>query len=125
MPRRGSDRLSAGRRDWFVTIQQRSATDTPDASSGEPTETWTTLVSNMPAAREDAKGTENFVANQMSAAYDTRWEINYRADMDKSLVDVPKLRRLVYQGRVHDIVDSSEIGRRRGIELWTLAASGN
>lgn len=123
MPKR-AEPLSAGRRDWFVTIQQRSATDTPDASSGEPTEAWTTLVSNMPAAREDAKGTEKFVANQMSAAYDTRWEINYRADMDPSLVDVPKLRRIVYQNREHNIVAASEIGRRRGIELWTLAASG-
>ena len=124
MPRRSADRLAAGRRDWFVTIEQRSATDTPDASSGEPAETWTELISGMPAAREDAKGTERFAANQMSAPFDARWEINYRADMDPALVDVPELRRLVYENRVHDIVAASEMGRRRGIELWTLASSG-
>lgn len=113
-----------GLRDRVVTIEQRSATDTADVASGEPTETWTTLVSGMPVAKTDVTGWERFRAEQTSARFDTRWEMNYRADMDPELVDVPKTRRLVLNGRVLEIVACAEIGRREGIEILTLAASG-
>lgn len=113
-----------GARDRVITIQQRSATDAVDATSGEPVETWSTLVANMPAAKVDVSGWERFQGQQLSARFDQRWVINYRADMDQALVDVPKLRRIVVDGRTHEIVHSQEIGRREGIELLTLAASG-
>jgi SPP1 family predicted phage head-tail adaptor len=119
--RRGS--FEPGLRDRVVTIEYRSTTDQVDAE-GAPTETWTTLVGSMPAAKSDITGWERVRASQTSARYDTRWEINYRLDMDPELVDVAKLRRLVVSGRVHDIVAASEIGRREGIELLTMAASG-
>jgi head-tail adaptor len=120
--RRGA--FEPGLRDRVVTIESRSATDAVDATSGEPTETWTTLVANMPAAKTDVSGWERFRMDQQSARADQRWEMNYRADMDPELVDVPKLRRLVVSGRTLEIVAASEIGRREGIELLTLAASG-
>jgi head-tail adaptor len=120
--RRGA--FEPGLRDRVVTIESRSATDAVDTTSGEPTETWTTLVANMPAAKTDVSGWERFRMDQQSARADQRWEMNYRADMDPELVDVPKLRRLVVSGRTLEIVAASEIGRREGIELLTLAASG-
>jgi ribosomal protein S5 len=43
--------------------------------------------------------------------------------MDPDLVDVQKERRLVVSGRIFDIRAATTIGRRRGIELVTLAGS--
>ncbi len=94
-----------------------------DEASGEPTETWTTLVADMPAARTGVTGWERFRSEQASARFDDRWEINYRADMDPDLIDVPKVRRLLIGTRVLEIVAAAEIGRREGIELLTVASS--
>lgn len=123
MPVRETDRLSAGKRDRLVTIQQRSATDSADSTSGEPVETWTTLVSHLPAGRLDLSGDERFRADQMSAKFDTVWEINWRADMDPDLIDVPKTRRLLVGTRAYDIVSCLEIGRRAGLRLEVIASS--
>ena len=112
-----------GLRDRVITIQQRSAADAVDEASGEPTETWTTLVADMPAARTGVSGWERFRSEQTSARFDDRWEINYRADMDPDLIDVPKVRRLLIGTRVLEIVAAAEIGRREGIELLTVASS--
>jgi len=118
---RRATRLDAGQRDHLVTIE--AVTDGVD-SEGAPTETWTTLVANMPAARYGVQGWERFNADQISARHDARWELNYRLDMDPDLVDVPKARRLVCRGRTHDIVSASIIGRKAGLELLTIAKVG-
>lgn len=117
MPR--TDPIDPGERDRLVTVQQRGVDDADDV--GEPVETWTTLVSAY-MKRIDASGRERFQASQVSAPYDTRWEMSYRADMDPDLVDVPKLRRLSYKGRYYDIVHAALINRQDGIELSTLAS---
>jgi head-tail adaptor len=109
-----------GERDRYVTIQQ--VTRGKD-TAGMPKETWTPLV-NAWMSKQDVGGRERFADHQTSSPYDTRWEMGYRTDMDPELLKVPKLRRLVYQGREHDIVAASMIGRREGIELLTLARNG-
>lgn len=120
MPRR-SDRLSAGARDRVITIEQRPVEDTADADSGEPVDgPWTTLVANMSAAREEYRGYERQRSDQTVARYDVKWDINYRADMDPELIDVPKLRRLVVEGRRYDIVSAEQVGRRRGVCLYVV-----
>ena len=111
--------MEPGERDWVITIQQRPLADEAD-DSGAPLEDWTDLVT-MPAAKYDISGQEKFAAQQLSASYDTRWEINYRVDMDPELIKVAKFRRVLHRGRVQDIVDASMIGRREGIKLMTLA----
>lgn len=112
--------MEAGARDRYVTIQQ--VTDGVDASDF-PEESWSTLC-QMWASKEDIGGRERFSANQTTAPFDTRWQVNYRADIDPELVSVSKVRRVLYQGRVHDIVRGSQIGRREGVELLTLARQG-
>jgi SPP1 family predicted phage head-tail adaptor len=111
--------MEAGDRNWIVTIQQRQTEDETDAS-GAPLETWTTLV-QMPASKLPVRGQERFTAQQLSASYDTRWAINYRADMDPELVHVAKMRRLKHRNRVYDIVGAEMLGLKQGIELLTLA----
>jgi SPP1 family predicted phage head-tail adaptor len=109
--------MEAGERDRRIVIEQLAQSI---ATTGFPVETWTTLRT-MYAQKLDLSGTERFRADQLSASYDTRWEINYVADMDPNLVGVSKQRRIVHAGQTHDIVAASEIGRREGIELLTLA----
>ena len=116
----GTVPMDPGQRDRAVTIQQ--LTEGVDAS-GAPTETWTTLVTPVWMRKRDLRQDERFKASQLSAPVETMWEMPYRTDMDPESVDVPKTRRLLYQQRTYDIVGASQIGRREGIELMTLAGS--
>lgn len=113
--------MEPGERDRVITIEQ--GTPGKDAA-GMPKTAWSTLAS-VYAAKFDVSGQERVAAGQTSAAYDTRWEIGYRSDMDAELVDVAKLRRIVYQGRVYDIRSASNIHGRAGVELTTLSRSGS
>lgn len=110
--------LSAGRLDREVTIQELT-----EATSGFPTETWTDLEADVWMAKEDLRGNERFLASQNAAHFDTRWTLHWRDDMDPDYVNVPKTRRLLYRGRVYDIVQAVELGRREGIQLFTIAAA--
>ena len=111
-------RLSSGQRDREVRIEQLASSV---AGTRYPVETWTTLVAIEWMAKTDQRANEQFAANQLTASMETQWEMDYRADMDPDLVNVPKVRRLVYLGRVHDILAAAIIGQKRGIELLTVA----
>lgn len=91
-------------------------------TSGFPKDTWTTLQGIWMEKRA-VGGQERFTANQTAAKYDTRWIAPWQANLDPDAIDVPKLRRLSYGGRFHDVVAASEIGRREGIELLTLTST--
>lgn len=102
-----------------VTIQELTE------SVGEsrfPTEAWSNMLTAWMERREARSG-ERLAAQQISASVTTHWVMRYTPDMDPDLVDVPKTRRLVYQGRVYDIVSASMISRKEGIELMTVASS--
>jgi SPP1 family predicted phage head-tail adaptor len=118
LPYGGAIPMDPGERDRPVTIQQRASSA---AGTGFPVETWTTLISSTWMRKIDLKGQERMQAGQLAARFDTMFEMAYRVDMDPELVDVTTKRRLVYQGRVYDIVAASQIGRREGVELSTLA----
>lgn len=107
----------SGTRDRWVTVQVMTESI---GASRRPVETWATLLQCW-AAKMDIGGRERFTADQVSAPYDTKWELPYAADIDPELVDMRKTRRLVVQGRVHDIVAAQEMGRKRGVEVLTLA----
>jgi head-tail adaptor len=111
-------KLGAGQRDKEVRIEQRV-----DSVAGTryPVETWTTLVPLEWMSRTEVRANERFAASQLTASTETQWEMNYRADMDPDLLDVPGTRRLVYLGRTYNITAASVIEPKRGIELLTLA----
>lgn len=112
--------MEPGERDRLVTIQTMAQ---GTAGSGFPIETPTTLATVW-MRKLDAQGRERLTADQIAARGDTQWEMGYREDMDPDLVDVPKARWLLYQGRRYDIVAASQIGRREGVELMTIAHVG-
>lgn len=120
LPLGGAIPMEPGERDRAVTIQQLTESA---GSSGFPVETWATLVTPVWMRKLDVGSQERFAAAQLSAPYETQWEMGYRTDMDPELVNVPKTRRLLYGGRTYDITGASQIGRREGIELLTVAKS--
>jgi len=111
--------INAGCLDREVTIEELVT----EGDSGYPTETWETLEEVVFMSKEDMRGSERFRAAQLSAGYDTKWELQWRDDMDPDLVDVPKTRRLSYKGRIYDITTAVEMGRQEGIQLFTIASS--
>lgn len=102
-----------------MTIEQ--VTDSV-GTSGAPVETWVALTGEW-MSKDDTRGLERLQAMQVAAKFDTYWTMPYRADMDPELVDVPKKRRLLYQGRYYDITSATVIGLKAGIEMQTLAGS--
>lgn len=110
--------LDPGARDRRVTIQQRSVTDTA-TDSGLPAEPWATLATAW-MRRKQLRQSERFANGQTSAPVDTEWEMDYRADMDPELVDVVKVRRLVFSGYAYDITEAIHVGICEGIQLATL-----
>lgn len=111
--------IEPGHLDRRVTIQQ--ATNGVD-EAGAPLQTWTTLATVW-MGRDHIRGMERVQAGMAQSAYDARWLMHYRADMDPDLVDVPKDRRLVFGGRVHEIVGAQHVGRKQGIELTVRATT--
>ncbi len=109
-----------GARDREVTIQQVT-NGLDDAQM--PVETWTWLCTQF-MSKTDPSGRERYVAGQLSASAETRFEMVYIEDMDPEQIDVPKSRRLVYAGRTYDITFASMIGRREGIVLMALSRVG-
>lgn len=112
----GPQRVASGLRDRSVEVQALAESTTP----GFPVETWTSLRT-VQAAKTDISQVERFTSDQNSAPCDTRWSLPYSADYDPELVDVSKQRRLVYRGRIYDVVSALMVGRRSGVELMTLS----
>lgn len=115
---------SIGSRQCVVRLEQRPSTDAVDPS-GAPTDgPWTTLADEEWVEKVDQRGSERFQAAQTSAAFDTAWRMGYREDMDPDVIDIAKLRRFVYQGRVHDITYGKVVGLNQELWIETLARQG-
>ncbi len=110
-----------GLRTKLVTIQQVTDSKGP---SGRPVETWTVLCQAW-MEREDASlrpdMAEHYTTAQQFSRSDVIWRMPYQANMDPEVINVPKRRRLLYGGRVYDIVSATPIGQHAKIELTTMA----
>lgn len=111
--------IEPGHLDQRVLVQR--AVNGEDGA-GAPLSSWSVL-GTFPMGRELIRGMERVQAGFTQSSYDARWLMHYRADMDPDLVDVPKDRRLVFRGRVQEIVTAQHLGRRDGIELTTKATT--
>lgn len=110
--------IDAGRRNRHVIMQQLAEST---STTGYPVDTWTELCEPWMEKR-DLSGRERFTGiQQLSSPFDTEWIMAYRADCDPDLVDVPKKRRIVYQGRSFDIVFAEHLGVCEDIKFTTLA----
>ena len=120
---RGKNAGAAGRRDRYVLIEQRRSPVTKADDAGLPIEEWCPLNYAW-MSRTDLSADERFGLDQESAHADTAWVMPYQPDMDPERVDVPAVRRLVYDCRTYDILSASPLGWRQDIEIVTLVRAG-
>ena len=114
------DFKTAGERRWFVAIEQLTEIEDPE---GAPIEGWSLLASEW-MFKEQLNALERFMDDQLAARLYTRWVLPYRSTMDPDRLDVPKTRRLVYEGRQYDIQRAALFGlTERQVELVTIAST--
>lgn len=92
-------------------------------TTGFGTEVWVDFVT-VAAAKKDLRGEERLQAAQLSSPFDTMWQTWYRKDLDPDVLDVTRVRRIIYQGRIYDITRAMPIeifNMRQGLEFETLA----
>lgn len=117
--------MRAGRLDRRITIQRRS---TAASSSGEPVETWTTIVTRRAASMSPVRGEERFGEPQLVAREQVEFQVRWSADVaalqpqdrviypalsESSPEDEPDVRN------IYDVHAVHEVGRREGVRLIT------
>jgi head-tail adaptor len=122
MPRALATSRSAhtGQRDLLITIERLveglSDSNYPTEAFGQPMQFW--------AYREYVTLEEQFRGNQLTATAMERWDIPYSEAMDPDDVDVTKKRRIVFKGRVRNIISAEVLPHDMGrsIILTTQSA---
>lgn len=109
--------MSAGEATYLVELESLNEAK---AASGYPGGTWDPLVA-VYAKKVTASGRERFAANQTTSPTSITWEFEYLESMDPDRLNVPKLRRLVYLGRMYDITAAALVGWHRKIRVETLS----
>lgn len=102
--------MRSGKLDRRVVLRRRVLTPN---QFGENVETFVD-VARVWAGVVPEKGSEKPAADQTTNEQPTRFEIRFRDD-------VASTWSIQYRGRVYDIKDVSEIGRREGLLLTTSA----
>lgn len=105
--------MKAGALDRRIIIER--AYDERDEFN-EPIKRWRPLA-GVWASKQDIRDAERIASQEVGAEVTTRFQIRYSA----SVADVDPKDRIIFEGRVYDIVARKEIGRREGIELTAAA----
>lgn len=113
--------MQAGRLDRRILLEEPQQMGTTD--SGQPIVKWLP-VGTVWARREPLKGQERFLADQVAAHVDTRFTIRYRSGVtpEKRIRDLSD--PIVQEegvGRVYDITQVLELGRREGLQVFAEA----
>lgn len=109
--------LRSGDLDRMITIER--ASESRD-SFNSVVKTWAPLAT-VCAAKEDIRDAERVASQEVGAEMTTRFRIRHSTD----IADVDPKDRIVFQGRVFDIVAVKEIGRQEGIEITAAARAEN
>ena len=118
--------MRAGRLDQLITIQRKSVTA---SDSGDPVESWNTIVGRRAASVGAVRGEERFVAPQIVAQAQLEFRIRWSANV----ADLAPRDRIVYPAlsedspedvpdttRIYDVQQVNEIGRREGLQIIAL-----
>lgn len=104
--------MGAGKFDRRLVIQRKAVAE---SESGEPVETWSEIA-YVWAQQRPNRGNERFAARQLVGEAVMTFHIRYRADLALTVQD-----RLSYEGKLWDIRDIREIGRRVIMEIDATA----
>lgn len=112
--------LNAGDMRWRITIEQLNTPEGVDPDQ-YPLEEWTPLRTVYAQRLNPRAGEETFEAGgaQVMAIASTVFRIRYRADMDPDRIDIPKRRRLVFDGSTLNIIDARAVDWKTTVELVT------
>lgn len=102
--------MDAGKLDRRITVER--ATITTDAAGGE-VQDWTAIATVWAEVLPISDG-ERWRASEVAAHVTTRFRIRWG-------LGVTVEDRIVYEGRVYEIVGVKEIGRREGQEITAAA----
>jgi len=103
--------MKAGRKDRRIAIQTLTTTR---SATGAVTEAWI-LAHTVWAEKTHIDGGEKFTGDQLvSEAY-----VNFKIDYISNIS--PRLHRVLYEGRVYDILNTAEVGRREALNIVTKA----
>ena len=102
--------IRAGKLDRTITIERQ--TTTLDANRA-PVSTWTPIATVRAELVETATE-EIIMAHGADAPTATVFRLRY-------IEGVTVADRVIFEGVVHDLKGATEIGRRRGLELRTVA----
>lgn len=98
--------MRAGKLDRRITFQEKSVTR---SARGEPVETWVDVATVWAQSRPN-RGTERFATMQNVGKAVITLALRWRDD-------VTILNRISFDGKLWDILDVREIGRRVGLEI--------
>lgn len=96
----------AGSYDRLITVQSKTTAYNAD---GQPIDTWSTAFT-LNARIESQQATERFAAQQQYATVDTVFRVRWNEAITPTLT--PQGNRVVYRGRVFDLLGVVEIGRK-------------
>lgn len=102
--------MKAGELDRRITIEEY--TETQD-DYGEPIKEWVVLATVW-AQVTPVRGTERYVAQQVSGEAETRFRIRWRDDVTDKM-------RILYEDAYYNINAILEIGRHEGLEIMAKA----
>lgn len=101
--------MKAGRLDRRITLQRKSATQN---SYGEEVAAWADLATVWAEVVPSA-GREAFVAQQFAGFINATFRVRW-SSLTRSITD---LDRISFDGRIYNITEVREIGRREGLEF--------
>jgi SPP1 family predicted phage head-tail adaptor len=104
--------MRAGSMDRRIRIEQATKART---ASGQVSRTWA-LQADFWAEVQQNRGQETFTSNAEAAKAELRFRIRYPQTFP--MPSPSEDCRIVYEGRVFDIVRVVEVGRREGLELF-------
>ncbi len=102
--------MQAGKLDRKITIQRRYVSQN---EFGEEVVDWQNICSPVSAEKRSGSGVERYVSTQYVGKSILIFRIRWSSDVK----EVTTKHRVLFEGRVHDILDKREIGRRDGIDL--------
>ena len=111
--------MKAGKLDRRITVQRKTSTQ---SDSGQPLDTWATLVGPRWAAVAPVRGDERFTAPQYAAKQQTEFKIRWSQDV----ADLTPLDRIIYpygsenEADIYDVLAVHEIGRQEGMQIITF-----
>lgn len=107
--------MRAGRMDRRVAIHQAEITQ---SDSGQETRTWSTLTTVW-AEKVENRGQERFAAQQLVGHAVKTFRLRWSSAIASELTNE---HRISFDGRLFDITDIRELGRREGIEIDCYAS---